>query len=83
MPDDYTVVFRMKAPDAEFLYNPTRPDSVIGPAGSHATQAAHPVGTGPFRFVEWVRGSHVRVERFEQISTIPNCPTLTGRRFAS
>ena len=79
-PDDYTVVFRMKAPDAEFLYNLTRPDSVIGPAGSHATQAAHPVGTGPFRFVEWVRGSHVRLERFEQYYD-PELPYLDGATF--
>jgi len=78
-PDDYTVVFRMKAPDAEFLYNLTRPDSVIGPAG-YDRQAAHPVGTGPFRFVEWVRGSHVRLERFEQYWD-PELPYLDGATF--
>lgn len=79
-PDNYTVVFYMSTPDAEFLYNLARPDSVIGPAGSHATQAAHPVGTGPFRFVEWVRGSHVRLERFEQYY-VDELPYLDGATF--
>ncbi|HEY8416497.1 MAG TPA: ABC transporter substrate-binding protein [Limnochordales bacterium] len=64
-PDDYTVVFRMSEPDAEFLYNLARPDSVIPPAGYGSAQSIHPIGTGPFRFVEWVRGSHVRLERFD------------------
>ncbi|MFS8666200.1 MAG: ABC transporter substrate-binding protein, partial [Limnochordales bacterium] len=63
-PDDYTVIFRMAAPDAEFLYNLARPDSTIPPAGYGDAQQTHPIGTGPFRFVEWVRGSHVRLERF-------------------
>jgi len=64
-PDDYTVMFRMSAPDAEFLYNLARPDSVIPPAGYGEAQRTNPIGTGPFRFVEWVRGSHVRLERFD------------------
>ncbi|MFO7265810.1 MAG: ABC transporter substrate-binding protein [Limnochordales bacterium] len=78
--DDYTVVFRMRTPDAEFLYNLARPDSVIVPAGSYAEQATRPVGTGPFRFVEWVPGSHVRLERFEQYWN-PELPYLDGVTF--
>lgn len=80
-PDEHTVVFHMDAPDAEFLYNLARPDSVIGPAGAHDTQAAHPIGTGPFRFVEWARGSHVRLERFEQYydGTLPYLDGATFR----
>lgn len=76
-PDDYTVVFRMSVPDAEFLYNLTRHDSVIPPAGYGAAQSTHPIGTGPFRFVEWVRGSHVRLERFDDYY-IPGLPYLDG-----
>src|SRR5205814_9528634 len=25
----------------------------------------HPVGTGPFKFVEWIQNSHIKVERNE------------------
>lgn len=78
--DDYTVIFRMHTPDAEFLYNLARPDSVIVPAGSYADQAAQPVGTGPFRFVEWVRGSHVLLQRFDQYWN-PELPYLDSVTF--
>lgn len=79
-PDHHTVVFLMHAPDAEFLYNLARPDSVIGPAGAHDSQASHPIGTGPFRFVEWARGSHVRLERFDQYYEA-GLPYLDGATF--
>lgn len=79
-PDDYTVVFRMSAPDAEFLYNLARPDSVIPPAGYGEAQRTHPIGTGPFRFVEWVRGSHVRLERFDDYYR-PGLPYLDSVTF--
>ncbi|MBO8142129.1 MAG: ABC transporter substrate-binding protein [Firmicutes bacterium] len=80
-PDPYTVIFRMSEPDAEFLYNLARPDSVIVPAGTEDTQGVHPVGTGPFRFVEWVRGSHVRLERFEDYwnQPLPYLDSVTFR----
>lgn len=78
--DDYTVVFKLSAPDAELLYNLARPDSVIVPAGSYAQQPARPIGTGPFRFVEWARGSHVRLERFEHYWN-PELPYLDGVTF--
>jgi ABC-type dipeptide/oligopeptide/nickel transport system permease component/ABC-type transport system substrate-binding protein len=36
---------------------------VVHPA-SAATNAAHPVGTGPFRFVEWRKGDSLTLERY-------------------
>jgi len=63
-PDPYTVVFRLRQPNSEFLFNLARPDSVIGPRGRVEEQRTQPVGTGPFRFVAWDRGVGIRLERF-------------------
>ncbi|HEY8486626.1 MAG TPA: ABC transporter substrate-binding protein, partial [Limnochordales bacterium] len=74
-PDPYTVIFRLRQPNAEFLFNLARPESVIGPEGRVQEQQAHPMGTGPFRFVAWDRGVGVRLERFEGYYE-PNLPYL-------
>ena len=63
--DKYTVRFRMKAPTPGFLYYLTEGDSIIVPEEAVETLASQPIGTGPFKFVEWVRGDHVTLERFE------------------
>lgn len=60
-----TVVLTLSAPTSSLLYNLARPDSIIYQAGTTDTQASEPVGTGPFRFAEWVRGSEVRLERYD------------------
>lgn len=54
--DPYTVVFRLRQPDQDFLFNLARPDSVIGPKGRVEEQKTQSIGTGPFRFVAWERG---------------------------
>ena len=59
-----TVTFRLSRPSQGLLYNLARPDSIIYPAGSAETQRTNPVGTGPFRFVEYLEGSEVRLEAF-------------------
>ena len=63
--DPYTVVFRLRQPNQDFLFNLARPDSVIGPRGRVEEQKTQPIGTGPFRFVAWERGVGVRLERFQ------------------
>lgn len=80
-PDDYTVVFHMHDPDAEFLYNLARPDSVIFPDGGGPAMGAAPIGTGPFRLKQWVRGSHIRLERFEDyyVPALPYLDEVTFR----
>jgi ABC-type transport system substrate-binding protein len=65
--DDFTVRFTTKADDAFF------PNRLTGGVGSIESPAAfqkygkdltkNPVGTGPFKFVEWVSGDHVTVAR--------------------
>jgi peptide/nickel transport system substrate-binding protein len=63
-PDPYTVVFHMTRVDAAFLSLLALGDSVILPEEGSSDLAHHPVGTGPFRFVEWSVGDHLRLERF-------------------
>jgi peptide/nickel transport system substrate-binding protein len=58
-----TVVFKLTKPSSGLLYNLARPDSIIYPAAKANTQVAEPIGTGPFKFVEYVVGSVVRLEK--------------------
>ena len=62
-PDDYTVVFRMKQPFATLLWNVS--DGAIGivPYGSGTEIGAHPVGSGPFRFVSSEQDKNVVIVR--------------------
>jgi peptide/nickel transport system substrate-binding protein len=57
--DDYTVTFALKTVNANFLQNMARAGAVIYPRETVETMKSHPVGTGPFRFEEWVRGDRV------------------------
>ena len=65
-PDAQTVVFRFKAPYAPLLKRLTVDETPILPRhlyeGTDPLTNPHnyrPVGTGPFRFVEWVRGDRI------------------------
>lgn len=64
--DDHTVVFSLAEPDSSFIRALASvlfitPKSVIDEMGN-ADFASEPVGTGPFKFVEWVRGDHLTME---------------------
>lgn len=61
--DPLTVKVMLKAPDGNFPFNMAWGDAVIVAPESIGTEATKPVGTGPFRFVEWVQGDHVTLER--------------------
>jgi peptide/nickel transport system substrate-binding protein len=71
-PDNYTVAFKLKYPFATFmtvmnfnyfavlpkhLYEGT--DIMTNPYNTD------PVGSGPYKFVEWVRGDHVTLTRYD------------------
>ena len=62
-PDDFTVLFRMKEPDAALLWNIS--DGAIGivPFGSGSEIANHPIGSGPFKFVSAETDKDVIIER--------------------
>jgi len=62
-PDAHTAVVTLKRPTAQFLFNMGWGDAVMVAPGSSASNKTHPVGTGPFRFKDWVRGDRVELER--------------------
>ena len=58
-PDEHTFVVHLKQPSAAFLALNIEP---ILPEG-YEEQATHPVGTGPFRFVEYTPAQRVVLEK--------------------
>ena len=66
-PDDKTVVFKLTRPDATFLhlmainFGFIVPKEEVEKAG--ADWGKKPVGTGAFKFVEWVPGQNIKLER--------------------
>jgi peptide/nickel transport system substrate-binding protein len=67
--DEFTVKLTLATPDSTL---PARLSDaagwIVSPAGVQkwgADFATHPVGTGPFEFVEWVKDDHLTVKRFK------------------
>jgi len=67
--DEYTVRFELKTAFAPFLNYLAHPAAhIVSPTAIELygdTIGEHPVGTGPFKFVEWVRGDHLTLDRFD------------------
>ncbi|MDZ5695980.1 glutathione ABC transporter substrate-binding protein [Chelativorans sp. M5D2P16] len=68
-PDDYTVVLKLKEPFGAMINTVAHPSVVI-----HSPKALeefgkdvekHPVGTGPFKFKEWIPGERLVLEKNE------------------
>jgi peptide/nickel transport system substrate-binding protein len=57
--DPATVKITLKHPDGDFLYNMGWGDAVIVSPKTAKTDATTPIGTGPFKFVDWVKGDHI------------------------
>lgn len=73
------VMISLEKPHASFLYDLARPDSIIYPASLQASQRTTPIGTGPFQFVDYVEGSAIRLERFNDYyhAGLPYLDTIT------
>jgi peptide/nickel transport system substrate-binding protein len=70
--DDYTIKFVLNAPLAPFLANLamdmfaiSSPTAIEQYGEDYGLPAAGCVGTGPFKFVEWVEADHITVEAFD------------------
>jgi glutathione transport system substrate-binding protein len=66
--DDHTVQVVLDHPFSAFIYDVAHPAAMmISPKAlqQYGNQgiATHPVGTGPFTFVEWVHGDHITVKK--------------------
>jgi peptide/nickel transport system substrate-binding protein len=63
-PEPHEVVLHLSRPDGLLPFHLGQGDAVIVAPESAAINRTRPVGTGPFRFVEWVEGDRVVLERF-------------------
>lgn len=87
--DRYTVEWRLKAPASVLVYALARwtQAAAIYPAAIARTAGRRMVteyiGTGPYRFVEWRRGTMVRLARFANYQAVDRPPDgVAGRRVA-
>ncbi|MCA9861371.1 MAG: ABC transporter substrate-binding protein [Thermomicrobiales bacterium] len=68
--DDLTAKMTFSAPFAPLLSFLTDPFAgIISPTAAEASGeefSNNPVGSGPFKFVEWVKGDHITLERFDE-----------------
>ena len=64
-PDDFTLILHLKEVDALFIAHMAEGDAVMLPMKGFENANTHPIGTGPFMFVKWVRGDRVEMVRFE------------------
>jgi glutathione transport system substrate-binding protein len=84
--DDYTARITLKTPFSAFINQLAHPSGVmISPTalkqwGSKEI-AFHPVGTGPFKFVEWKATDYVKVAKFDGYwqKGLPKIDTLTWK----
>jgi peptide/nickel transport system substrate-binding protein len=78
-PDEYTVIFRMSAPDATFFRRAASTYILNREYHEQVTADGHsldPIGTGPFVLRDWIRGESISLESFEDYFDGP--PYLDG-----
>ena len=64
-PDEATLIVTLKEVDALFIAHMAEGDAVMLPPKGYEQAKSQPIGTGPFKFVEWVRGDRVAMVRFD------------------
>ncbi len=61
--DPLTVEIKLSEPNGNLLFNLAWGDAVIVAPESIKDIKTHPVGTGPFKFADWVQGDHIDIVR--------------------
>ena len=61
--DPATAKVTLTKPQGDFLYDMGWGDAVIVSPKSAPTNATNPIGTGPFKFVTWVKGDHIDIAK--------------------
>ncbi|HMC15098.1 MAG TPA: ABC transporter substrate-binding protein, partial [Albitalea sp.] len=64
-PDPYTVILVLNNADGNFLFRMGENTAVILDPKSAPTTASKPIGTGPFKFENWAKGSSVTLSKFD------------------
>jgi peptide/nickel transport system substrate-binding protein len=64
-PDDTTLRITLKDVDALFLIHLAEGDASMLPMKGYENAKSNPIGTGPFKFVNWVKGDRVELARFD------------------
>src|SRR5881409_412872 len=82
--DDYTITFALKTTTANFLLNMARQGSVIYPREAVDTLKSEPIGTGPFKMGEWVRGDRIELVKNPDyhVKGLPKLDRVTFRFIA-
>jgi peptide/nickel transport system substrate-binding protein len=78
-PDEATVIVHLNEPYASFTVNLIATAIGIVPANAGADFSRHPIGSGPFRFVQQSQDEEVVVERNPEY--FGGAPSLTRARF--
>ncbi|MGE0845204.1 MAG: ABC transporter substrate-binding protein [Flavobacteriaceae bacterium] len=63
--DNYTLRVKLSQPTGSFLFNLGWGDAVMVAPETAEGNKTHPVGTGPFKFADWVKGDRVDLVRNE------------------
>ena len=61
--DETSLAINLKQSDGNLLFNLAWGDAVIVAEESVATAATNPIGTGPFKFANWVQGDRIELVR--------------------